>query len=155
MHRKDLMKYILSFLILGMLLTVPASAQQSKSEETSRSLLDNEQVRVKELRLRPGAKIGPASNPNSFVYPLTEGTIVIAHPSKTPFEMSFRAGEALWIPSQEAAISNETSKEIRMLVVEIKQRAPVRAALKSKGKTKTKVKAKAGAKAADKPKPKS
>ena len=119
MHR------IMWFLLIGVALVVPASAQQIKSvEETSRSLLNNEQVKVKELRLAPRSKIGPATYPNSFVYPLTDGTIVFTHPGKTPFEMSFRAGEALWLPSQETATSNESDKEVRALLVEIKARPP-------------------------------
>ena len=128
------------------------SAQQARpvSEEASRPLLDNEQVRVKELRLRPGGRIGPAANPNSFVYPLTDGTIVFTHPGKTPFEMSFRAGEALWLPSQVAATANETDKEIRALIGEIKQKPPVRPGAKSKAKGKAKPGAKAGAKTAAK-----
>ncbi len=58
--------------------------------------------------------------------------------------MSFRAGEALWIPSQLAATSNETDKEIRALVVEIKQKPAVKSGAKSKSKAKTG--SKAGAK---------
>jgi hypothetical protein len=134
MHR------IMSLLVIGMALIVPASAQQKPAAETSRSLLDNEQVKVKEIRLAPRSKIGPTAYPNSFVYPLTDGTIVFTHPGKTPFEMSFRAGEALWLPSQLAATSNETDKEIRALVVEIKAKPPVaprKGKAKAKGGTKT------------------
>ena len=65
---------------------------------------------------------------------LTDGTIVFTHPGKTPFEMSFRAGEALWLPSQLAATSNETDKEIRALVVEIKAKPPVTPRAKGKAK---------------------
>jgi len=138
MHR------ILSLLFIGMISVVPAVAQQSKpsATETFRSLLENEQVSVKEMRLRPGAKIPPATYPNSFVYGLTDGAIVYTLPGKTPFEITFRAGEAVWIPSQLTATANETDKEIRVLVVEIKAKPPVAAKSKSKGK------AKAGAKSA-------
>jgi hypothetical protein len=135
-------------LVIGMSFVVPASAQQPKSSgETSRSLLDNEQVKVKELRLAPKSRIAPATYPNSFVYPLTDGTIVFTHPGKTPFEVSFRAGEALWLPSQLAATSNETDKEIRALVVEIKQKPAVKPGAKVKSK---KTASKAGAKTAAK-----
>jgi hypothetical protein len=142
MHR------IVSFLVAGLFLIAPASAQQSRPvEEISRSLLDNEQIKVKELRLRPGSKIAPTTYPNSFVYPLTDGTIVFTHPGKTPFEMSFRAGEALWLPSQLAATSNETDKEIRALVVEIKQKPPGgRAKGKARAKGSKSAKASAGEK---------
>lgn len=132
------MRRIAPLLVISMSFIVPASAQQPKppADETSRSLLDNEQVKVKELRLRPRSKIGPATYPNSFVYPLTDGTIVFTHPGKTPFEMSFRAGEALWLPSQLAATANETDKEIRALVVEIKQKPPGKPRAKSRSKSK-------------------
>jgi hypothetical protein len=133
MHR------IVPLLLASMFCTVPASAQQSKSaaDETARPLLNNEQVNVKELRLRPRSQIGPTTYPNSFVYPLTDVTIVFTHPGKTPFEMTFRAGEALWLPSQLAAAANETDKEIRALVVEIKQKPPAKTGAKSRSKTKT------------------
>src|SRR5436190_1820056 len=90
------MNRILSLLFIGMITIVPAAAQQLKPSgtETSRSLLENEQVSVKEMRLRPGAKIPPATYPNSFVYGLTDGSIVYTLPGKTPFEITFRAGEA-------------------------------------------------------------
>lgn len=141
MHR------IMWFFLIGVALIMPAAAQQKSAEDISRSLLDNEQVKVKEIRLPPRSRIGPATHPNSFVYPLTDGTIVFTHPGKTPFEMSFRAGEALWLPSQLAATSNETDKEIRALVVEIKAKPPVRPRAKGKAKAKggTKTAAQAGA----------
>ena len=147
------MARIFWLLFIGIGLVLPASAQQPRPsvEDTSRALLDNEQVKVKELRLRPRSQIGPATYPNSFVYPLTDGTIVFTHPGKTPFEMTFRAGEALWLPSQLAATSNETDKEIRALVVEIKQKPPV---TRGKGKARAKAGTKTAAKAALEAKPK-
>jgi len=148
------MNRIVSLLLIGMAFVVPASAQQPKpsAEQAFRSLLENDQVNVKELRLRPGAKIAPATYPNSFIYGLTEGAIVVTLPGKTPYEVSFRAGEAVWIPSQLTATANETDKEIRALVVEIKQKASV--APRGKSKSKAKAAPKAGAKAAPAAKPK-
>jgi hypothetical protein len=131
MHR------IASLLFIGMMIAVvPAAAQQPKPpiNETVRSLLENEQVKVKEMRLRPGAKIAPAAYPNSFIYGLTDGSIVYTLPGKTPFEIAFRAGEAVWIPSQLAETANETDKEIRVLVVEIKAKPPVAAKSRTKAK---------------------
>ena len=130
------MTRFLSLLFIGMISVMPAAAQQPKpsATETFRSLLENEQVSVKEMRLRPGAKIPPATYPNSFVYGLTDGSIVYTPPGRTGFEISFRAGEAVWIPSQLTATANETDKEIRVLVVEIKAKPPVAAKSKSKGK---------------------
>jgi hypothetical protein len=138
MHR------ILPLLVVGLISIVPAAAQQPKpnGSETFRSLLENEQVNVKEMRLRPGAKLPPATYPNSFIYGLTDGSLVYTLPGKTPFEITFRAGEAVWIPSQLTATANETDKEIRVLVVELKAKPPVAAKSKSKGKTAQKAGAK-------------
>lgn len=118
--------------ILFLSLTGAIAQPVKTSEAPARTLLQNDQVTVREQVWAPGTRTAPANYPNSFVYPLTDGTLVVAHPGRTPFEMSFRAGEALWLPSQTATTANETSKEIRALVVEIKAPPPKR------GKTATK-----------------
>jgi hypothetical protein len=130
-----------SLLVIGVAMITPVFAQKSV-EDLSRSLLNNDQIRVKEIRLPARSKTAPATFPNSFVYGLTDGTIVFTHPGRTPFEMSFRAGEAMWLPSQLAATSNDTDKEIRALVVEIKAKPPV---APRKGKAKGKASAKTAA----------
>lgn len=130
--------------ILACLLGIspPAFAQAARSaDERVKALLENDQVRVREMRWPPGSRTAPANFPNSFVYPLTEGTLVIAHPGRTPFEMSFRAGEPLWLPSQSASTANETQKEIRALVVEIKVSAPVKRGVKARAAAGSKPKA--------------
>lgn len=123
---------------IAVLMSTTVAAAQSPgpvgADGTPKPLLENAQIKVIEMRLKPGAKTEPAERPNSFVYSLTEGTLVFVPPGRTPYEMSFQAGEALWLPSQTTALANEGSKEIRALVVEIKEKAPTarRAAPKSK-----------------------
>ena len=98
-------------------------------------LIENEQIRVREVRFAPGAKLPPVSRPNTFFYALTDGSLVFSSPGRKEYELTFKAGEALWLPSQETATSNEGSKEVRALVVEIKARAPAgKAGKKGKGK---------------------
>ncbi|MGD9924859.1 MAG: hypothetical protein AB7V13_25935 [Pseudorhodoplanes sp.] len=87
-------------------------------------LLENEQIKVREIRLAPGAKQPAVPRPNTFLYALTDGSIVFSPPGRKAYELSFKAGEALWLPSQETATSNESDKEVRALIVEIKSRAP-------------------------------
>jgi hypothetical protein len=142
--------------ILLMSFTGALAQPAGKAEERVRTLLQNDQVMVREQVWAPGARTAPANYPNSFVYPLTDGTLVITHPGRTPFEMTFRAGEALWLPAQAAITANETGKEIRALVVEIKAPPPGRtkvraqAVAKSTGKAR-KLKAKSSPKAAGAP----
>lgn len=109
----------LACLVLG---TTAAAAQTPSADQEPKPLLDNPQIRVFEMRLKPGARTSSDNRPNTFVYSLTDGTLVFVPPGRTPYEMSFRAGEALWLPAQATALANEGDKEIRALVVEIKEK---------------------------------
>jgi hypothetical protein len=77
--------------------------------------------------MAPGAKQPSAAHPNTFLYALTDGSIVFTPPGRKGYELTFKAGEALWLPSQETATANEGDKEVRALLVEIKGRAPAAA----------------------------
>lgn len=127
-------RLFISVFFLAML--VPAAAQNARpaDPENGARLLENEQIKVRELRLKAGAKVGSQNLPNTFLYALTDGALVFTQPGRTPYELTFKTGEALWLPSQQAAMANDSGKDIRALLVEIKQR-PVTAA-KPKGKAK-------------------
>jgi hypothetical protein len=113
--------------VLALALTIlPASLSLAQNAPAApKSLLENEQIKVREIRLAPGAKQPSAARPNTFLYALTDGSIVFTPPGRKGYELTFKAGEALWLPSQETATANEGDKEVRALVVEIKGRAPV------------------------------
>lgn len=89
-----------------------------------RSLLENDQIRVREITLPPGSKQPAVQRPNTFLYALTDGAIVFTPPGRKGYELTFKAGEALWLPSQETATANEGDREVRALLVEIKGRQP-------------------------------
>lgn len=112
---------IFFFAVALTILPVSSSLAQNAAPK---SLLENEQISVREIRLAPGEKRPAVQRPNTFLYALTDGSIVFTPPGRKGYELTFRAGEALWLPSQETATSNESDKEVRALVVEIKARAP-------------------------------
>jgi hypothetical protein len=108
------------------LTVLPASISFAQNApEAPKSLLENEQIKVREIRLAPGSKQPSAQRPNTFLYALTDGSIVFFPPGSKEYELTFKAGEALWLPSQETATANEGDKEVRALIVEIKGRQPV------------------------------
>lgn len=125
--------FLAAFALMGMIAAAQAQAAKQADSETATGLLENEQVRVREMRFKPGAKTSASSNPNSFVYALTDGALVFAPPGRTPYELTFKAGEALWLPAQSTTTANETNREIRVLVVEIKARAPSGKRARGKG----------------------
>jgi quercetin dioxygenase-like cupin family protein len=122
----------------------PAQAQTAKSPGTdTKPLLENERMRVLEMLFKPGAKTSILSHPQRFVYALTDGALVFSPPGKTPYELSFKAGEALWLPAEATATENDSDKEIRTLVVEFKEIArPAKVA--ARGKFRGKIKARGG-----------
>ena len=125
-------------LVLALALTIlPAASGFAQNAPADKGpLLDNEQIRVREVRFAPGAKQPAAARPNTFFYALTDGSLVFTPPGRKAYELTFKAGEALWLPSQETATSNEGDKEVRALMVEVKARAPVGRAAKKAGKGK-------------------
>ncbi len=124
----------MKILVLVLALTIlPASLGLAQNAPAApKSLLDNEQIRVREIKMAPGASQPASARPNTFLYALTDGSIVFTPPGRKGYELTFKAGEALWLPSQETATSNESDKEVRALLVEIKGRAPAAAAKKGK-----------------------
>jgi hypothetical protein len=107
------------------LTVLPASLGLAQNaSEPAKSLLENEQITVREIRLPPGSKQPAVQRPNTFLYALTDGSIVFSPPGRKAYELTFKAGEALWLPSQETATANEGDKEVRALLVELKGRPP-------------------------------
>jgi hypothetical protein len=125
-----------------------AQAQTKSNGAETKPLLENERMRVLELLFKPGAKTSILSHPSRFVYALTDGALVFFPPGKTPYELSFKAGEALWLPAEAISTENDGDKVVRALVVEFKEgsRPPTKVAMK--GKARGKLKAKATARAA-------
>jgi hypothetical protein len=142
------------FLIGALLLAMPgfAIAQDARPADTGNGarLLENEQIRVRELRLKAGARTGSQSLPNTFLYALTDGSLVFTQPGRTPYELTFKSGEALWLPSQQAAMANDSGKDIRALLVETKQRPAAAARSKAASKAAKSAKSKATRPAAKK-----
>lgn len=142
------MSYLRLPVCLGTVLLASAAFAQSQSvasktpeRETIKPLLENDQIKVMEMRFKPGARTEALSHPNRFVYALTDGALVFSPPTAKPYELSFNAGEALWLPAQSTATANETGKDVRVLVVEVKARAPAPSAQRAKPGTKAKAKA--------------
>jgi hypothetical protein len=108
-----------------LMMAVGAAAQAPKAgpSEPAKPLLDNERIRVSEMRLRPGAKIGFPNRPDQFAYLLTDATLVFSTPGHTPYQLDLKAGEATLLPAQSTQAENDSDQEVRAVLVEIKQSA--------------------------------
>ena len=127
------------FILAAAALACSFGAAHAQNNDTAKVLLENEQVRVIEMRFKPGVKLDTLSHPNRFIYGLSDGALLFSPPGRTPYELSFKAGEALWLPAQAMATQNEGDKEVRALVVELKdvrakgKRAPAGRAARAAG----------------------
>lgn len=99
----------------------PAPNTKDAASDVYKLLLDNAKVRVYLATFKPGAKVPAREFPNHLIYMQTEGTLVFEQAGHTGYEMTFKAGDAQWFPAQTRAMENDTDKEVRLLIVEVKE----------------------------------
>jgi hypothetical protein len=131
MHR---LPVIVAATLLMTLAAAQAQGPQQGPPDVPKRLLDNERMRVSEMLLKPGAKVELPNRPDQFAYLLTDATLVFSAPGKTPYQLDFKAGEATLLPAQSTEAENESDRDVRAILVEIKQ--PAARAQASRGKSK-------------------
>ena len=145
----------LSLLVAAILLILSGlviAQDGGTASQVYKVVLDNDRVRVMRASFKPGDKVGMRKYPSHLVYPLTDGTLIFVPAGRTGYEVNFKTGEALWFPPLARATENDGDKEVRVLVVELKDGGAARAGRAAKAKSKAKAKGKAAPKAAPKAK---
>jgi hypothetical protein len=114
---------------------VRAQSPAPPAAERIKVLLDNDRVRVSEVRLQPGAKFELPSEANQFAYLVTDATLEFARPGHTPYEFQFKAGEATLLPAQSTHAENRGENEVRAVLVVLKSVSQGKSAGKASGKS--------------------
>lgn len=127
-------KALLGVIAAACLTSAPVAAQDAMKAAPNvyRTVLDNARVRVLEANLKPGEKVPVHSHPDHLFYALSEGTLVLKPQGRTPYEMTLKTGEALFLPAQTRAAENDGDKTVRALIVEFKTASPSNAGPASK-----------------------
>jgi quercetin dioxygenase-like cupin family protein len=99
--------------------TAQDSVQQSP--EFYRVLLDNDEVRVLEYRLKPGEKEPLHSHPDGVVYGFNESKIRVTSADGKVAESAGKAGDVFWRKSVTHALENVGETDVHSLAVEIKR----------------------------------
>jgi quercetin dioxygenase-like cupin family protein len=102
------------------------------SPETHRVLLENDQVRVLGVRVKPGEKVAMHSHPANVVYYLSDGKIRLSSHGGTTEDREVKAGTAIWSEGATHAVENVGTTEFSEVQIELK------------GPAKTRVRAKKG-----------
>ncbi len=82
--------------------------------------LENDRVRVSEIRFKPGDSIPMHEHSDHFVYVLTAGTLQLSYPDGRTSELVGVPGQVAWIPAESHAAVNTGSSEFAAVVVELK-----------------------------------
>jgi quercetin dioxygenase-like cupin family protein len=83
-------------------------------------VLDNDRVRVFEVRFKPGQKAVMHGHPDHLVYVLEDYTLNLMLPDGKSQEVQLKAGQAIFMGAGPHAAENIGKKEGRALVVELK-----------------------------------
>jgi quercetin dioxygenase-like cupin family protein len=82
--------------------------------------LDNERVRVLDVRLKPGGKLAMHAHPNHVVYGLSGGKAKFTSQDGNTTEAEVKPGLALWHEAETHAVENTGSGELHVLDIELK-----------------------------------
>jgi quercetin dioxygenase-like cupin family protein len=85
-----------------------------------KTLLENDQVRVLEVTIKPGEKTEMHSHPDMVAYILNDGRWKFTHPDGTSVELEGTPGQVIWLEAVEHLTENAGDAEARALLVELK-----------------------------------
>ena len=83
-------------------------------------LLDNERVRVFDVRFAPGQKAEMHGHPDHIVYVLADYTLLLSAPDGGSRQVPLKAGQVFWMGAGPHAAVNMGETDGRAIVVELK-----------------------------------
>src|SRR5438067_11693082 len=109
------------FVAAGLVGKALAQDPVSLSPKIYKVLLDNDQVRVLDIRMQPGDKSPMHSHPNSVIYGLSNGTVRFTGEDGTTNEVKFEKGQCLWRPAEKHEPQNVGKTEVHAIQIELKR----------------------------------
>ncbi len=111
---------ILMSLLAALCTTAHAQDPVKTSPQYYKVLLENDQVRVLEYRLKPGEKEPMHSHPAGVVYVLNGAKLRFSHPDGRTEEKSAATGETIWRDPTTHAAENVGDTEAHAIAVDVK-----------------------------------
>ena len=115
---------ILISLLVILCTAVRAQDPVKTSPQYYKVLLENDQVRVLEYRLKPGEKEPMHSHPTGVVYVLSGTKLKVSYPDGRTEERSATAGETIWREPTTHALENVGDTEAHAIAIDLKTPAP-------------------------------
>ena len=83
-------------------------------------LLENERVRLLEVRMKAGEGSAMHSHPAYVIYGLSDGKVTFKSPSGESIDVEVKAGDVMSREAEEHAVENIGSADVHALVFELK-----------------------------------
>jgi quercetin dioxygenase-like cupin family protein len=84
-------------------------------------LLENDAVRVLEIRMKPGAKSEMHSHPRSVAIPLSDQRVKFTFPNGKSEDVNLKRGQAIWLDPISHTAENTGTEDADGVVVELKK----------------------------------
>jgi quercetin dioxygenase-like cupin family protein len=84
-------------------------------------LMENDRIRVFDVRFKPGQKAVMHAHPDHVVYVLADGKLKLTLPDGNNQEIPLKAGQAMWIGAGLHATENVGTTEAHNLAIELKE----------------------------------
>src|ERR671933_458069 len=91
------------------------------SPDSYKVLLENDQVRVLEVRIRQGAKVEMHSHPRSVAICLNDQQLRFTFPNGKTEQTDVKRGQAVWLDGITHAVENVRNEDASSMVVELKK----------------------------------
>lgn len=101
--------------------TAMAQDPAKVSAKNYKVLLENERVRVLEMRLQPGEQDNPHSHPSEVVYFTKAAKVKITLPDGQTVSAELKAGEVMWHDAWTHSVQNTADSELHAVIVELKK----------------------------------
>ena len=121
------MKTTLLTILLALLSTAGQAQDPIKvSPQYYKVLLENAQVRVLAVKIKPGEKVPMHSHPASVSYVLSDGKLHITLADGKTVDKEPKAGSATWSDAVTHAVENVGTSEFSQVQIELKPAAPAK-----------------------------
>jgi quercetin dioxygenase-like cupin family protein len=111
----------LSLAVLFLLNAGTAQDVMKVAPETHKILLENDQVRVLSVHMKPGGKAPMHSHPHNVAYFLTDAKVKITLPNGKTEERNIKAGSSTWSEATTHTAENIGTTELEEIQIELKK----------------------------------
>jgi beta-alanine degradation protein BauB len=112
---------LIAFLLLVAVMSAQPQDVVKVSPETHSVLLENAQVRVLDVHVKPGEKVAMHSHPAGILYYLSDAKLRITYPGGKTAERVVKAGTAVWSEAVTHAAENIGATELHEVQTELKE----------------------------------